>query len=60
MQDRTTDTIIDYLVYRQWRGNVFFNFSLLILGALIAKIVSNFCFGQPGFAGIRVSPSYDE
>src|SRR5271169_6459002 len=33
---------------------MFFNVSVLVFGALLAKIASNFAFDEPGFAGYRV------
>ena len=49
-----TDAAINYLADRQYRSNLFFNLSVLVFGALLAKIASNFAFEQPGFAGFRV------
>lgn len=34
---------------------MFLNLSILALGAMIAKIVTNFVSGEPGLAGFRVS-----
>jgi len=56
MENKDTDTTIAYLAYRQWRSGVFFNISVLIIGAMLAKIATNFVSGEPGFAGFRVVP----
>ena len=50
-----TEAAIDYLAARQYRSNMFFNLSVLVFGALLAKVASNFAFQEPGFAGFRVS-----
>ena len=47
--------VISYLQSRRWRSTIFLNLSILVLGALIAKIVTNFVSGEPGLAGFRVS-----
>ena len=51
-----TAAAITYLAERQYRSNMFFNLSVLVFGALLAKIASNFAFEEPGFAGFRVIP----
>jgi len=56
MENKDPDATIAYLTYMQWRSSVFFNLSVLIIGAMIAKIATNFISGQPGFAGFRVVP----
>ena len=55
MEHNNTNAILDYLVYRQYRSNIFFNLSVILFGALVTKVASNFAFGEPGFAGFRVS-----
>lgn len=47
--------VISYLQSRRWRSTMFLNLSILALGAMIAKIVTNFVSGEPGLAGFRVS-----
>jgi len=59
MENKDPDATIAYLTYMQWRSSVFFNISVLIIGAMIAKIATNFISGQPGFAGFRVVPSME-
>lgn len=49
-----SEAVISYMVYRQWRSSVFFNMSVLLFGALLAKIATNFVSGEPGFAGLRL------
>lgn len=49
------DAVISYLESRRWRSSVFSNLALLVLGAMIAKIITNFVSGEPGFGGFRVS-----
>jgi hypothetical protein len=51
-----TAAAIIYLAERQYRSNMFFNLSVLVFGALLAKMASNFAFDEPGFAGFRVFP----
>jgi len=56
MENKDSDATIAYLTYLQWRSSVFFNLSVLIIGAMLAKIATNFVSGEPGFAGFRVVP----
>jgi hypothetical protein len=49
------DAIVSYLLYRTWRSSVFFNVAVILFGALLAKIATNFASGEPGLAGCRVS-----
>lgn len=52
-QTPDVESILSYIDYRHWRSNLFLNISILILGALLAKVAGNFISGKPGFAGIR-------
>ena len=51
--------VISYLQARKWRSTVLLNLSILALGAMIAKIVTNFVSGEPGLAGFRVCTCSD-
>ena len=49
-----------YLANWKRRALIFFNIGGIIMGSLIAKIATNFTYGEPGLAGFRVSESFND
>jgi hypothetical protein len=58
MEQLDADTIILYLAdLKQW-ALVYSSIAALLIGSLLAKIMTNFATGEPGVAGVRVTRSW--